>query len=257
MSGGVSLSDLILVVEDEPRLSRLVADYLKAAGYDTRIIDNGLDVMPAVRERVPALVLLDLMLPGQDGLAVCRELRAHGDTPVIMLTARVEEVDRLIGLESGADDYICKPFSPREVVARVRTVLRRWRAVPPSVEGAAARAALLEPAAALPVARLQIDLDSHRARFDGQTLDLTPVELRLLAALAAAPGRVFSRDQLLDRLHDDQRALSDRTVDSHVKNLRRKLEQVSPSVEPIRSIYGVGYRFEPPAGWLADVGVRA
>ncbi|WP_076458987.1 response regulator [Sphaerotilus natans] len=253
----MSLSDLILVVEDEPRLSRLVADYLKAAGYDTRIIDNGLDVMPAVRERVPALVLLDLMLPGQDGLAVCRELRAHGDTPVIMLTARVEEVDRLIGLESGADDYICKPFSPREVVARVRTVLRRWRAVPPSVEGAAARAALLEPAAALPVARLQIDLDSHRARFDGQTLDLTPVELRLLAALAAAPGRVFSRDQLLDRLHDDQRALSDRTVDSHVKNLRRKLEQVSPGVEPIRSIYGVGYRFEPPAGWLADVGVRA
>ncbi|WP_037485914.1 response regulator, partial [Sphaerotilus natans] len=123
----MSLSDLILVVEDEPRLSRLVADYLKAAGYDTRIIDNGLDVMPAVRERVPALVLLDLMLPGQDGLAVCRELRAHGDTPVIMLTARVEEVDRLIGLESGADDYICKPFSPREVVARVRTVLRRWR----------------------------------------------------------------------------------------------------------------------------------
>jgi two-component system response regulator BaeR len=174
-----------------------------------------------------------------------------------MLTARVEEVDRLIGLESGADDYICKPFSPREVVARVRTVLRRWRAVPPSVEGAAARAALLEPAAALPVARLQIDLDSHRARFDGQALDLTPVELRLLAALAAAPGRVFSRDQLLDRLHDDQRALSDRTVDSHVKNLRRKLEQVSPGVEPIRSIYGVGYRFEPPAGWLADVGVRA
>jgi two-component system response regulator BaeR len=247
-----SSPDLILVVEDEPRLARLVADYLAAAGYDTRIVDNGLDVMPAVRERAPALVLLDLMLPGQDGLAVCRELRAHGDTPVIMLTARVEEVDRLIGLESGADDYICKPFSPREVVARVRTVLRRWRAVPPSAGGAALPAALLEePAAARPAARLQIDLDSHRARFDGQALDLTPVELRLLAALAAAPGRVFSRDQLLDRLHDDQRALSDRTVDSHVKNLRRKLEQVSPGVEPIRSIYGVGYRFEPPAGWLA------
>ena len=246
-----SSPDLILVVEDEPRLARLVADYLAAAGYDTRIADNGLDVMPAVRERAPALVLLDLMLPGQDGLAVCRELRAHGDTPVIMLTARVEEVDRLIGLESGADDYICKPFSPREVVARVRTVLRRWRAVPPSAGGAAAPAALPGPAAARPAARLQIDLDSHRARFDGQALDLTPVELRLLAALAVAPGRVFSRDQLLDRLHDDQRALSDRTVDSHVKNLRRKLEQVSPGVEPIRSIYGVGYRFEPPAGWLA------
>lgn len=235
----MSCPDLILVVEDEPRLSRLVADYLKAAGYEARIVDNGLDVMPAVRERAPALVLLDLMLPGQDGLAVCRELRAHGDTPVIMLTARVEEVDRLIGLESGADDYICKPFSPREVVARVRTVLRRWRATPQA------------PAAEAGAARLQIDIDSHRARFDGQALDLTPVELRLLAALAAAPGRVFSRDQLLDRLHDDQRALSDRTVDSHVKNLRRKLEQACPGAEPIRSIYGVGYRFEPPPGWLA------
>ena len=246
-----SSPDLILVVEDEPRLARLVADYLAAAGYDTRIVDNGLDVMPAVRERAPALVLLDLMLPGQDGLAVCRELRAHGDTPVIMLTARVEEVDRLIGLESGADDYICKPFSPREVVARVRTVLRRWRAVPPSAGGAALPAALLEePAAARPAARLQIDLDSHRARFDGQALDLTPVELRLLAALAVAPGRVFSRDQLLDRLHDDQRALSDRTVDSHVKNLRRKLEQVSPGVEPIRSVYGVGFSLDLPEPWV-------
>lgn len=242
----MSSPDLILVVEDEPRLSRLVADYLKAAGYEARIVDNGLDVMPAVRERAPALVLLDLMLPGQDGLAVCRELRAHGDTPVIMLTARVEEVDRLIGLESGADDYICKPFSPREVVARVRSVLRRWRATPPQAPAAPAAAAEQAPAT-----RLQIDLDSHRARFDGQALDLTPVELRLLAALAAAPGRVFSRDQLLDRLHDDQRALSDRTVDSHVKNLRRKLEQACPGAEPIRSIYGVGYRFEPPPGWLA------
>ena len=243
----MSSPDLILVVEDEPRLARLVADYLAAAGYDTRIVDNGLDVMPAVRERAPALVLLDLMLPGQDGLAVCRALRAHGDTPVIMLTARVEEVDRLIGLESGADDYICKPFSPREVVARVRTVLRRWRAVPPSAGGDDLPAALLEePAAARPAARLQIDLDSHRARFDGQALDLTPVELRLLAALAAAPGRVFSRDQLLDRLHDDQRPLSDRTVDSHIKNLRRKLAEACPGAEPIRSIYGVGYRFEPP-----------
>ena len=241
--------DLILVVEDEPRLARLVADYLAAAGYDTRIVDNGLDVMPAVRERAPALVLLDLMLPGQDGLAVCRELRAHGDTPVIMLTARVEEVDRLIGLESGADDYICKPFSPREVVARVRTVLRRWRAVPPSAGGAALPAALLEePAAARPAARLQIDLDSHRARFDGQALDLTPVELRLLAALAAAPGRVFSRDQLLDRLHDDQRALSDRTVDSHVKNLRRKLSEARPGHELLHAVYGVGYRYDPAPG---------
>lgn len=228
----------IYVVEDEPRLARLVADYLQAAGHATRIFGNGSDVLPAVRQEAPLLIVLDLMLPGLDGLSICRELRQFSQVPVIMVTARVEEVDRLLGLEIGADDYICKPFSPREVVARVKAVLRRYQ--PPQPLPAQAEA---------PGTGLVIDAECHRATLAGQPLDLTPVELRLLAALAAVPGRVWSRDQLLDRLHDDQRALSDRTVDSHVKNLRRKLEQTCPGSEPIRSIYGVGYRFEPPGGW--------
>jgi two-component system response regulator BaeR len=153
--------------------------------------------------------------------------------PVLMLTARVEEVDRLIGLEAGADDYVCKPFSPREVVARVQAILRRSRQAP----GAIAPATTAAPA-------LQIDESAYRAWLHGVELELTPVELRLLAALAAMPGRVFSREQLLDRLHGDGRVVNDRTVDSHVKNLRRKLETAWPGQEPIRSIYGVGYKLE-------------
>ncbi len=225
----------ILVVEDEPRIARLVGDYLIAAGHQVRLVDHGDRVLSAVQERMPDLIVLDLMLPGQDGLSLCHAIRRFSEVPIVMLTARVEEVDRLIGLEAGADDYLCKPFSPRELVARVRAVLRRSRARPPAEAAAAAS----EPAG------LQLDESTHQARLHGQPLDLTPVELRLLAALAAAPGRVFSRDQLLDRLHDDQRALSDRTVDSHVKNLRRKLERTGASPDAIRSIYGVGYRFEP------------
>jgi two-component system, OmpR family, response regulator BaeR len=233
----VSPEPLIFVVEDEPRLAQLVRDYLHAAGYPTRLFDNGLAVEPAVRAQAPALILLDLRLPGGDGLSICRALRTFSAVPIIMMTARVEEVDRLIGLEAGADDYICKPFSPREVVARVRAVLRR-----PAAWVERAPAAMAAPPASL---GLVIDAEHHQARWDGQLLELTPVELRLLAALAAQPGRVFSRDQLLDKLHADQRALSDRTVDSHIKNLRRKLETVRPGQELIRSIYGVGYKFEP------------
>ena len=152
------------------------------------------------------------MLPGRDGLEVCRELRTFSEVPIVMVTARVEEIDRLLGLEIGADDYICKPFSPREVVARVRAILRRAQ------RGAAAPAAT----------GFTIDEAQYRAAFDGRALDLTPVEFRLLNTLAAAPGRVFSRQQLLDNLYDDHRVVTDRTVDSHIKNLRRKLDEVSP-----------------------------
>jgi two-component system response regulator BaeR len=217
----------ILVVEDEPRLARLACDYLDASGFETATLTNGSEVVPAVRQRTPDLIVLDLMLPGTDGLAVCRELRRFSDVPIVMVTARVEEVDRLIGLESGADDYICKPYSPRELVARVKVILRRQQR------------AVLQPSTGL-----VIDDAHHRALANGHALDLTPTEFRLLKTFAAAPGRVFSRNQLLDKLHDDQRALNDRTIDSHVKNLRRKLEQAFPDEEPIRSIYGVGYRFE-------------
>lgn len=225
-TANVNTMPYVLVVEDEPRLAALVADYLKAAGMAAATLDRGDAVLPAVRHRRPDLVVLDLMLPGADGLTVCRELRRFSDVPILMLTARVEEVDRLVGLEAGADDYVCKPFSPREVVARVKAILRRPRHDPPAAPG------------------LEIDTERHQARVHGQALELTPLEFRLLAALAASPGRVFSRDQLLDRLHDDARALADRAIDSHVKNLRRKLERVLPGREPIRSVYGVGYRFE-------------
>ncbi|WP_413795024.1 MULTISPECIES: response regulator [unclassified Pseudomonas] len=221
----------ILIVEDEPKLAALMRDYLIAAGYATQCLDNGLQVVPAVRASEPRLILLDLMLPGRDGLQVCQELRSFSAVPIIMITARVEEVDRLLGLDLGADDYICKPFSPREVVARVKAILRR-------------SPQLLVTAPA----RLLIDEDRYQASLDGIALDLTPLELRLLSTLAQSPGRVFSRDQLLDRIYSDHRVVTDRTVDSHIRNLRRKLEQACPAENPIESLYGVGYRFQ-----LADV----
>ena len=213
----------ILIVEDEPKLAALEADYLKAAGFDTHCIADGRDVVSWVRTQAPDLVLLDLMLPGRDGLDICRELRTFSDVPIVMVTAKVEEIDRLIGLDLGADDYVCKPFSVRELVARVRAILRR-RGTPSSA--------------------LLIDEERHVAELDGKPLDLTPVEFRLLRALASSPGRVFPRERLLERLYEDHRVVTDRTVDAHVKNLRRKLEEVRPGEEVVRSIYGVGYKLE-------------
>jgi two-component system response regulator BaeR len=213
----------ILIVEDEPKLAALEADYLKAAGYDTHCIADGAAVVPWVRSESPDLILLDLMLPGRDGLAICRELRTFSDVPIVMVTAKVEELDRLIGLDVGADDYVCKPFSVRELVARVRAILRRARA---------------------PGAGLVLDPQAHTARLDGHELDLTPVEFRLLATLVSAPGRVFSRSKLLERAYEDHRVVGDRTVDAHIKNLRRKLEAVRPGEELVRSIYGLGYKLE-------------
>lgn len=217
----------ILIVEDEPKLAALMRDYLSAAGYATQCLDNGLAVVPAVRASEPRLILLDLMLPGCDGLQVCKELRSFSAVPIIMITARVEEVDRLLGLDLGADDYICKPFSPREVVARVKAILRRS----PQLLASAPQ-------------RLLIDEEQYQASLDGIALDLTSLELRLLSTLARSPGRVFSRDQLLDRIYSDHRVVTDRTVDSHIRNLRRKLEQACPGEHPIESLYGVGYRFQ-------------
>ncbi len=220
----------VLVVEDEPRLAALLADYLRAAGHEAECIADGGQALQAWSERRHDLVLLDLMLPGVDGLTLCKQLRALTDVPIVMLTARAEETDRLAGLELGADDYIPKtPFSPREVMARVKAVLRRSRAAP-------------RPAAAA----LQVDEPGWRASWQGHALDLTPNEFRLLRALAAQPGRVYARAQLLDLLPsgDDARAATERTVDSHVKNLRRKLEQAGAGSDLIRSVYGVGYRYD-------------
>jgi two-component system response regulator BaeR len=174
------------------------------------------------------LVLLDLMLPGRNGLEVCKALRTFSQAAIIMVTARVDEIDRLLGLELGADDYICKPFSPREVVARVATVLRRTRHVP----------------AASKTAGLALDESAWRATLDGVPLDLTAVEFKLLALLASQPGRIYSRDQLMDAMYRDERVVADRTVDSHVKKLRRKIADVAPGHEFVHSVYGVGYQFE-------------
>jgi two-component system response regulator BaeR len=216
----------VLIVEDEPKLAELVADYVKAAGYEAHCIGNGTEAIPWIKANHPDLIVLDLMLPGRDGLEICRELRSFSDVPVIMVTARVEEVDRLIGLETGADDYLCKPFSVRELVARIKALLRRPRANVATASG------------------LVIDDVKHEVSLDGKRVDLTPVEFRLLAALATAPGRVFSRDSLLEKLYADHRVVTDRTVDAHVKNLRRKIEEIRPGADLVRSIYGVGYKLE-------------
>ena len=224
------LSPRVMIVEDEPKLAMLLEDYLQAAGYRTDVVSRGDEVIPRVKASPPDLMLLDLMLPGKDGLSVCRELRLFSELPVIMLTARSEEIDRLLGLEIGADDYVCKPFSPREVVARVRIILRRCqRAAEEPVDASA---------------RLEIDKSRFRASWDGHPVELTPAEFRLLTALSQEPGKVFTREQLLDLLYDDYRVVADRTIDSHIKNLRRKLEVKDPEQTFIRAVYGLGYRWD-------------
>ncbi len=236
----------ILVVEDEPRLAELLAVYLSDAGMTPVIVHDGLAALQAFAQHRPALVLLDLNLPGRDGVSVCRDMRAASTVPIVMMTARVDEIDRLIGLEAGADDYICKPYSPREVVARVKAQLRRVSWAQDGAPTATASSATGVPAGAAS-RLLDIDITNWRVRLDGEPVDLTPAEVRLLHALHGSPGRVFSRQQLLDRLHDDGRAVTDRVIDSHVRNLRRKLTTVAQGIDPIRSVYGVGYSFEWPA----------
>jgi two-component system, OmpR family, response regulator BaeR len=219
----------ILIVEDEEKIANLLRDYLQAQGYVTHHVSRGDVVEEWVRHHPVDLVLLDVMLPGRSGLELCKALRTFSDAAIIMVTARVDEIDRLLGLELGADDYICKPFSPREVVARVTTVLRRTRLAPP---------------AAATAAGISLQPDSWRASLDGVVLDLTAVEFKLLEVLSKQPGRIFSRDQLMDSIYRDERIVADRTIDSHVKKLRRKLADVVPEQEFIHSVYGVGYQFE-------------
>jgi two-component system response regulator BaeR len=217
----------VLIVEDEPKIAALLRDYFAASDYRVTVLSSGERAIETIRETSPDAVLLDLMLPVVDGLSICRGVRAFSNVPILIVTARVEEIDRLLGLELGADDYICKPFSPREVVARVRAVLRRASA-----------------AATAPSLPIELDADRFEARVRGRALILTPVEFRLLKKLVDQPGRVFSRAQLIDALYVDHRVVSDRTVDSHVKNLRRKLTDAG--VDPIASVYGVGYRIDWP-----------
>ena len=221
----------ILIIEDEIKLATLLADYLRQADYQVAMVHDGNEALEAFQQQQPDLVLLDLMLPGKDGLTICREIRQQSDVPVVMVTAKVEEIDRLLGLELGADDYICKPFSPREVVARVKAILRR-------VER------LQQPQAAAEETSLQLNVDKLQASLCGQPLDLTAIEFQLLQTLSQEPGRVFSRDQLMDHIYRDHRVVSDRTVDSHVKKLRKKMSEAAPQQEWIYSVYGVGYKYE-------------
>jgi two-component system response regulator BaeR len=221
----------ILIVEDDAKIAALLVDYFNASGYCTNHVGDGRSAVEHIGSKPIDLVVLDLMLPELDGLEVCKAVREFSSVPIIMLTARVDEIDRLLGLELGADDYVCKPFSPREVVARAKAQLRR------------AAGTLVKQETSMFI----VERNSMRVLAGGQALPLTPVEFRLLAELIEHPGRVYSRQQLLDFAHEDQRAINDRTVDSHIKNIRRKLAASLPELDCLQSVYGVGYRFEFPA----------
>lgn len=224
---------LICIVEDEPELAQLVDDYLQAGGFATLQFHRGDDADAWLSEHRADLILLDLMLPGLDGLDVCKAQRARSATPIIMMTAKVQEIDRLLGLELGADDYVCKPFSPRELVARVKAVLRRSHSNP------------LQPPDGSPPAVL-LDEHAQRVTLFGKAIELTAIEFKLFSLLFSHPGRIFSRQYILDNIYQDYRVVSDRTVDSHIKKLRKKLDSPEISTDLIRSVYGSGYKYEAP-----------
>jgi two-component system response regulator BaeR len=215
---------LVVIAEDEAKLAAVLADYLAKEQFRTKIVSDGRRVVTTVKEFKPDLLLLDLGLPHRGGFDICREIRTFSQIPILIVTARTEVVDRLSGFNLGADDYICKPFSSSEVIARIKAVLRRAQPLVATTPG------------------LMIDEAAFRATLDDQPLNLTPVEFKLLKTLAAAPQRVFSREQLIDALYSDGRDVVDRTIDSHIRNLRRKLVELRPGTEWIEAVYGVGYR---------------
>ncbi len=228
-------NNLILIVEDEPDLALLLQQYVENSGYETHVISDGLDVEPWLVSNNASLIILDLMLPGKSGLELCQNIRKTDQTPIIITTAKVEEIDRLLGLELGADDYICKPYSPREVVARIKTVLRRVETT--------------EAASTDNTIQTHIDQEKLQITVGSVVIELTQIELNLFKLLYDEPGRIFSRQQILDNIYHDYRIVSDRTVDSHIKKLRKKLHDALPSSDLIKSIYGAGYKYEPD---LAD-----
>jgi DNA-binding response OmpR family regulator len=221
----------ILVVEDEMKIARLVRDYLQHAGFDVVVAGDGEAALSSVRGSKPDLVVLDLGLPGSDGLDVTREIRRTSNLPIVMLTARGDEADRVVGLELGADDYVVKPFSPRELVARIRAVLRR------TDSAGAGRPEVLR------AADVEIDLPRMRVAVAGRPVELTPTEFELLATLVREPGRVFTRGQLLEALHGVAFESYERAIDAHVKNIRRKIEPEPGRPRYLLTVHGVGYRF--------------
>jgi len=222
----------VLIVDDEPLIVDLARDYLEHAGFEVLTAHDGEDALSTARDRRPDLVVLDLGLPGIDGLDVTRELRRDSEIPIVMLTARDDELDRVLGLELGADDYITKPFSPRELVARVKAVLRRTTERPPEPDGDEIRAGDI---------RLQVE--RMRVEVGGDDVELTPTEFKLLETLARQPGRIFTRGQLLDAIHGVAFESYERAIDAHIKNLRRKIEPDARRPRYIFTVYGVGYRF--------------
>ena len=223
------MNELILVVDDEKKIIRLARDYLENNGFQVRSTGDGTTALAIFRQEQPDLIVLDLMLPGMDGLDVCRTIRRKSDIPIIMLTARVEETDRLIGLELGADDYIVKPFSPRELVARVRAVLRR-------VQGKVTRDGMIR------IGDLEIDVKGHRVSRSGVSVDLTNLQFKILTMMAEHPGQTFSRAQIITRLHGHAFEGYDRSIDAHIKNLRQRLERDPANPIYILTVYGVGYK---------------
>ncbi|WP_444892755.1 response regulator [Microbulbifer sp. TRSA001] len=222
------MSAKILIVEDETELAHLLLEYLHAANYQAEIISDGNQVIPKVESMKPDLILLDLMLPGRHGMEICEEIRQKGnDVPIIIMTAQIEEPDRLRGLESGADDYVCKPYSPRELVARVKAVLRRR----PLMEQTQTNG-------------IDLDRNTGQLRISGKDANLTALEFHLFDLLYSEPGRIFSREQIMDRIYSDYRVISDRTIDSHIKKVRKKISVLMPDKELIHSVYGAGYKFE-------------
>ena len=218
---------LILIVEDELELAIVTEKYLQYTGFDTQVIDNGLMVIDWVKQYHPDVILLDIMLPGKDGLTICQEIVEFTDTPIIMTTAKIDEMDRLIGLEVGADDYICKPYSPREVVARVKICLRRMNKLGMSNDP------------------LGIDEQRLSITLNERTITLTVLEFNLFQLLYHNPRRIYSRQHIIDSIYSDYRVVSEQTVNSHIRNLRKKLTELSPDHELIYSIYSVGYRYAP------------
>ena len=225
----------ILVVDDEPRIVQLVRDYLEHGGFTVLVASDGPSALRSARTGQPDLVVLDLGLPGLDGLDVARALRRGGEVPIIMLTARTEESDKLVGLELGADDYLTKPFSPKELVARVRAVLRR-------AEG------LRSPSDVIRVgSEVELDVPRMEARFGGRRIDLTKTEFQLLATMARQPGRVFTRAQLLDAVRGVAFESYERAIDAHIKNIRKKVETDPRTPRYLLTVFGVGYRFAEPS----------
>ena len=225
-------SKKILVVEDEVKIANLLNDFLSASNFEVKMLHDGALVIEAIEELEPDFVILDVMLPNKDGLTLCKEIRTFSNVPIMMLTARVDEIDRLMGLGLGADDYVCKPFSVREVVARVNAILKRTQSLDTNTEE-------------LHYKGLVLDAQKYSCFVNQKAIELTPVEFRLLQTLLAKPGNVFSREKLMENSYTDSRIVSNRTIDSHMKNLRSKInQQLASEDELIHTIYGVGYKIE-------------